>query len=305
MHLASASKRQGVDRARGKTAPPKAVAVAQPTPTNLPKIVSLFCGAGGLDWGFHKEGFSIPLAIDISDAAIRTHNRNFLGTIGVASDLIKLGPAGVCKLVNAALAVKSRIGVIGGPPCQGFSRANTGAQADDPRNQLPQLYLDIVRRLKRTHTVEFVVFENVLGIRDKRHADTYKALMDGLDSLGFDVRQFSRQRLSTPHDRSRSQRQCCDRSGGNEKQRCAIPLGTTASRRPPRFPGKPAENGVAPGENPTHAVLRSPEWTRANLAETREHSQSARSVVGCCDEHAAHVCRRRERVPHDLEVHPT
>lgn len=185
MYLATASKPQAVEPGLSETALTKVV--GEPTSAHLPKIVSSFCGAGGLDWGFHREGFSIPLAVDISDAAIRTHKRNFSGTIGVASDLIKLGPAGVCKLVNAALPAKSRIGVIGGPPCQGFSRANTGAQAADPRNQLPQLYLDIVRRLKRTYTVEFVVFENVLGIRDKRHAETYKALMDGLDSLGFDV----------------------------------------------------------------------------------------------------------------------
>jgi DNA (cytosine-5)-methyltransferase 1 len=82
---------------------------------------------------------------------------------------------------------KSRIGVIGGPPCQGFSRANTTSQANDPRNQLPKLYLDIVEKLQKTYIVEFAVFENVLGIRDKKHAATYKALVDGLDALGFAV----------------------------------------------------------------------------------------------------------------------
>jgi DNA (cytosine-5)-methyltransferase 1 len=77
--------------------------------------------------------------------------------------------------------------VIGGPPCQGFSRANTGAKTDDPRNKLPTLYLDIVRELQRTYIVEFVVFENVLGIRDKKHAATYRALVDGIGNLKFDV----------------------------------------------------------------------------------------------------------------------
>lgn len=153
----------------------------------LPSVVSLFCGAGGLDWGFHKEKFSIPLAIDLSEAAVRTHKRNFKSTFSVAADLIQLQPGGVHELVRKQIPAKAKIGVIGGPPCQGFSRANTTSQADDPRNRLPKLYLDIVKKLQTTYTVEFVVFENVLGIRDKKHAATYKALKDGLDNLGFDV----------------------------------------------------------------------------------------------------------------------
>ena len=154
---------------------------------DLPSVVSLFCGAGGLDWGFHQEGFKIPLAIDLSQAAVLTHEKNFPDTLSIAGDLIELQPVGVSDLAKTVIPPKTRIGVIGGPPCQGFSRANTGAQADDPRNLLPQLYLDIVKRLQKTYTVDFVVFENVLGIRDKRHAETYKSLVDGLQGLGFVV----------------------------------------------------------------------------------------------------------------------
>ena len=153
----------------------------------LPQVVSLFCGAGGLDWGFHAEGYRVPLAIDISVAAVRTHRRNFSGTHSVAADLMQLGPQGVCDLAAGVIPAKARIGVIGGPPCQGFSRANTTSQADDPRNRLPQLYIDIVKKLQEVYTVEFVVFENVLGIRDKKHVATYKSLVEGLDGLGFDV----------------------------------------------------------------------------------------------------------------------
>lgn len=168
-------------------AKPSLVAVEGAAPDDLPKVVSLFSGAGGLDWGFHQEGFQIPLAIDISEAAVKTHKRNFKDTHSVAADLIKLQPSGVFKLVGKLVSGGSRIGVIGGPPCQGFSRANTTSKPDDPRNELPKLYLDIVKKLKRTYTVEFVVFENVLGIRDKKHATKYNELLNGLDSLGFEV----------------------------------------------------------------------------------------------------------------------
>jgi DNA (cytosine-5)-methyltransferase 1 len=153
----------------------------------LPKIVSLFSGAGGLDLGFKEAGYSISVAFDSADAAIRTHRRNFPRTKAIIADLSEIKSLGVLEQVKAKLPAGQRIGVIGGPPCQGFSRANTGAQTDDPRNQLPTLYLDIVRELQSIYIVEFVVFENVLGIRDKKHAATYKALMDGIVSLKFDV----------------------------------------------------------------------------------------------------------------------
>lgn len=153
----------------------------------LPKIVSLFSGAGGLDLGFKEAGFTISVAIDAADAAIRTHKKNFPRTKAVVGDLIKLKPAGVVEQVKGKLKPGQRIAVIGGPPCQGFSRANASSLSSDPRNKLPKLYLEIVEALKCLYTVEFIVFENVLGIRDKKHAKTYQALVKGIADLGFDV----------------------------------------------------------------------------------------------------------------------
>lgn len=153
----------------------------------LPSVVSLFSGAGGLDWGFYKTGFNIAIAIDITAAAIKTHQRNFKKTCSFVEDLISLGPVGVLEKVRESIPSGMSIGIIGGPPCQGFSRANTGSRVDDPRNRLPALYLEIVQSLKQHYVVDFVVFENVLGIKDKKHAPTYKALLDGLSSLGFTV----------------------------------------------------------------------------------------------------------------------
>lgn len=153
----------------------------------LPKIVSLFSGAGGLDLGFKEAGFTISVAIDVSDAAIRTHKKNFPRTKAVVGDLIKLQPMGVLDHVKKKLKPGQSIAVIGGPPCQGFSRANTGSLSSDPRNRLPRLYLEIVKELQSLYTVEFIVFENVLGIRDTKHVQTYKALMQGISDLGFDI----------------------------------------------------------------------------------------------------------------------
>jgi DNA (cytosine-5)-methyltransferase 1 len=151
----------------------------------LPKIVSLFSGAGGLDRGFKDAGFQIAVAFDASPAAICTHKRNFPKTESTLIDLAKAKPSDVAALVVKKIPRGEFIGVIGGPPCQGFSRANTTTRSDDPRNKLPDTYLKIIAELQRTHAVEFFVFENVLGIGDKKHSSIYKALLTGLSALGF------------------------------------------------------------------------------------------------------------------------
>jgi DNA (cytosine-5)-methyltransferase 1 len=151
----------------------------------LPRIVSLFSGAGGLDLGFHDAGFPVVFAIDSSAAAIKTHKRNFPSTTSIAADLVSLGPSGVLDHLADVLTDGEPIGVIGGPPCQGFSRANPASVADDPRNGLPLLYLEIVEALQRKYDVQFVLFENVLGIRDTKHALMFKGILSKFEAIGL------------------------------------------------------------------------------------------------------------------------
>ena len=153
----------------------------------LPKIVSLFSGAGGLDLGFKEQGFVIPIAIDLSPAAIETHKRNFINTCGIVADLVKLGPSGVLSHVSSVIPQGEHIGIIGGPPCQGFSQGNLNSYTNDPRNSLPALYIQIIHLLKEHYTVDFVVFENVLGIKFRRHLTTFHAFLEGLKRLQFNV----------------------------------------------------------------------------------------------------------------------
>lgn len=166
---------------------------ASEPPGTLPKIVSLFSGAGGLDLGFQQADFPLSFAVDLSTAAIQTHRRNFEGAVSVAADLAKLGPDGVLKYLDKLLEPEESIGVIGGPPCQGFSRANTGSAANDPRNQLPLLYLQIVEALQEKYAVEFVLFENVLGIRDAKHSVKFRGILSKFRDIGLtsDVNEYS------------------------------------------------------------------------------------------------------------------
>lgn len=151
----------------------------------LPKIVSLFSGAGGLDLGFKQAGFPLTFAVDRSAAAIQTHQRNFSEATCVIANLEDLGPCGVLSYLEGLLESGESIGVIGGPPCQGFSRANTRSAPNDPRNRLPILYLQIVEALQDKYDVEFVLFENVLGIRDTKHLETYRGILSKFMEIGL------------------------------------------------------------------------------------------------------------------------
>lgn len=171
----------------------------------LPKIVSLFSGAGGLDLGFKEAGFPLAFAVDSSEWAIKTHRRNFGKTKSIAADLVELQPSGVLAHLDGILEDGEPIGVIGGPPCQGFSRSNPAALASDPRNRLPILYLEIVEALQKKYDVQFVLFENVLGIRDIKHEIAFQGILEKFGELGLSekVDEYCALDFGVPQNRRR------------------------------------------------------------------------------------------------------
>lgn len=151
------------------------------------QLLSLFCGAGGLDLGFQQSGYDLKLAIDWSEAAIKTHKHNFPESTALKLDLLELGVSGLLELCNTYISKKESLGIIGGPPCQGFSRGNPNSLASDPRNKLAILYVDFIAEVKKHFDVKFVVFENVLGIKDKKHLKTYKKITSKLEEIGYEI----------------------------------------------------------------------------------------------------------------------
>ena len=175
----------------------------------MPRVVSLFSGAGGLDLGFHDQAFEIAFAVDRMAAAMKTHQRNFPTTTAVAADITErdtaTGKLAVLREIAEILRDGEAIGVIGGPPCQGFSRANPKSHAGDPRNQMPSFYLEIVEALQARYDVQFVLFENVLGIRDAKHSATFQGILSRLKELDLTSRvtEHSALDFGVPQTRNR------------------------------------------------------------------------------------------------------
>lgn len=154
--------------------------------SNIP-IISLFCGAGGLDLGFRRERFKVLVACDKSDTAINSYNLNTLSKVGRLADLATVTGGRILELINETAPGKAPAGIIGGPPCQGFSRGNVCADPRDPRNVLPFKYAEIVAELNKRNELRFFVFENVMGLITERHAPRFRRILSAFRKAGFHV----------------------------------------------------------------------------------------------------------------------
>lgn len=116
------------------------------------RVLSLFCGCGGLDYGFHNNAaFEVVKSYDAMQHAVDTYNMNYPG-IAEARDVQELLDP------EYSLGFQPDV-IIGGPPCQDFSSAGKKTLGD--RANLTQTYVDIVCKYKPV----FFVMENVPNIK--------------------------------------------------------------------------------------------------------------------------------------------
>jgi DNA (cytosine-5)-methyltransferase 1 len=142
-----------------------------------PTVISLFSGAGGMDIGFEKAGFKIAFAADSNLASVNTHNYNSKNRIAHCIDLLEAPSKELMHKIGIQISGHQQPrGIIGGPPCQGFSLANTQRSNSDPRNLLAIKYAEIINKLATTYPIEFFVFENVPGIKSEENKGSLNLL---------------------------------------------------------------------------------------------------------------------------------
>jgi DNA (cytosine-5)-methyltransferase 1 len=167
-------------------------------------LLSLFCGAGGLDLGFERAGFDVGLAYDTRSDSVRSYNSNRHD-----SQIARCGDVRTLTVEMLDADFGSRFmpdGVIGGPPCQSFSRANATFDENDPRHELPLVYANLLASLNRRNPLKFFVMENVPGLsKDKRHSERFRQVIGAFENAGFKLftKTLNAADYATPQTRHR------------------------------------------------------------------------------------------------------
>lgn len=125
-------------------------------------VIDVFAGAGGLSLGAARAGFNVVSAVEIEPHAILTHQTNFPNTRHIQMDISSM--TGEALLQQSGIQQNDLTGIIGGPPCQGFSSIGHG-DVGDTRNQLFVKFFQLAKDLQPS----FFVAENVPGIMNAKY----------------------------------------------------------------------------------------------------------------------------------------
>ena len=160
------------------------------------KLIDLFAGCGGLSLGFEMAGFKIPVAIEKDEWASETYRFNHKNTKVITGDITKIND--FKDVYDGEID-----GIIGGPPCQGFSLSGN-RDKNDPRNSL---FMEFVRFVEH-YNPKFFVMENVEGIlsmRTKNNVLVKELIFSEFTSRGYnvDVKKMNAAEYGVPQSRNR------------------------------------------------------------------------------------------------------
>lgn len=138
------------------------------------KILSLFSGCGGLDLGFEKAGFNIPIANEFDPTIWETFKINHPKTKLLECDI---------KNIKEDDLPNNFDGIIGGPPCQSWSEAGAMRGINDSRGQLFYEYIRLLKIVKP----KFFLAENVSGMLSTKHKEAVENFIALFKECGYDV----------------------------------------------------------------------------------------------------------------------
>jgi DNA (cytosine-5)-methyltransferase 1 len=148
------------------------------------KVISLYTGVGGLDLGFEAAGYRTVAAVEIDPVACKVLARNRPHWNIIQEDISAVGSS---QLLDAArLRPKEADVLIGGPPCQPFSKSGYWAtgdtrRLDDPRATTLHHYF----RIMRATLPRAFLIENVLGL-------SYSGKSEGLEFIKREIALINR-----------------------------------------------------------------------------------------------------------------
>jgi DNA (cytosine-5)-methyltransferase 1 len=173
-------------------------------------VIDLFAGAGGLSLGATDAGCDVRLSVDNDEVSCRTleANPDFLGGEVECADVTELSGADLRRA--AGLEPADPVMVIGGAPCQPFSKAAYWVEAGDeaayrrtraaggaaakpaplefPRPDDRRTLVEEFWRLVEETDADGFVFENVRSITHPRNKPVLEALEKAAGEQGYETR---------------------------------------------------------------------------------------------------------------------
>ena len=145
------------------------------------KTISLFTGIGGLDFGFEEAGFDTRVAVEIDRHCCRAIRLNRRWEV-IEDDINAVSSSSV--LEHAGLQPGEADILIGGPPCQPFSKSGYWARGDalrldDPRADTLTGYLRILRDARP----KAFLLENVYGLAYEGKDEGLRYILDGIAQI--------------------------------------------------------------------------------------------------------------------------
>jgi len=152
---------------------------------DVPRVVDIPSGMGGISYGFKLAGYEIDLGVDLDSDSVKSFRDN-LSAPGKVMDMRDFTPS----------KKDYDIIIVGGPPCQSFSLINTNRNIFDARAQLS---LELCRIIHDVQPEAFV-FENVMSTPKWLKAAVkeirgYKVTENVVNSMYYGVAQSRRRRV--------------------------------------------------------------------------------------------------------------
>jgi DNA (cytosine-5)-methyltransferase 1 len=145
------------------------------------RVISLFTGVGGLDFGFEAAGFETSVAVELDRACCAALRANRDWPV-IEDDIHAVSTERMLQV--AGLKAGEADVLIGGPPCQPFSKSGYWATGDakrlgDERADTLSAYL---RVLKEAQPKAFLL-ENVYGLAYRGKDEGLARIMSGIEEI--------------------------------------------------------------------------------------------------------------------------
>lgn len=191
---------------------------------NMPTFIDLFAGAGGLSEGFIQAGFMPVLHIEVDRYCcftlktrtayhyLKRENRineyyKYLNGEITREDLYSLLPVEILDaVINDEISrpkipqlfehVYKRLEelkrdsvdiLVGGPPCQAYSKSGISADKDRKKNDARRYFYTLYARFIAEFKPKLFIFENVPGIKSINNGIYYKNLKKYCRLLGYEI----------------------------------------------------------------------------------------------------------------------